>query len=103
MTIPSLMITQINTKLYRSLVTQRECKGVGKRRTSPRTALAYRQIRVQGIQMQEGKLPFKTEYHSSRVCPKAPKGEADSPICFVTALAKDDAINIELRRAARVC
>ena len=91
------------TNLYRRLITQRECKGLGKMRTSPRTALAYRQIRVQGIQMQEGWLPFKTEYPRSRVCPKAPKGGAGNPICFVTALAKDDAINIGLRRAPRGC
>ncbi|MCF1429870.1 MAG: hypothetical protein LPH20_03030, partial [Shewanella sp.] len=58
-------------------------------RTSPRTALAYGQIRVQGIQVQQGGLPFKAQYHSNRVCPKTPKDKADSPICLVVALAKD--------------
>ncbi|MCF1429030.1 MAG: hypothetical protein LPH19_14135, partial [Shewanella sp.] len=56
--------------------------------TIPRTALAYGQIRVQGIQVQQDCLPFKAAYHSNPVCPKAPKGEADSPICLVAALAK---------------
>ncbi|MCF1437953.1 MAG: hypothetical protein LPD71_04130, partial [Shewanella sp.] len=63
--------------------------GLGKVRINPRTALADRQIPVQGIQLQQGGLPFKAQYHSNRVCPKSPKGEADSPICFVTALAND--------------
>ncbi|MCF1429165.1 MAG: hypothetical protein LPH19_14850 [Shewanella sp.] len=62
---------------------------LGKVRIKPRTALAYGQIRVQGIQLQQGGLPFKAQYHSHRVCPKAPKGEAESPICLVAALAKD--------------
>ncbi|MCF1428538.1 MAG: hypothetical protein LPH19_11455, partial [Shewanella sp.] len=38
-------------------------KLLGKVRTSPRTALAYGQIRVQGIQLQQGGLPFKAQYH----------------------------------------
>ncbi|MCF1428997.1 MAG: hypothetical protein LPH19_13940, partial [Shewanella sp.] len=41
-------------------------------RTSSRTALAYEQKRVRGIQIKEGELPFKAEYQSNRDCSKAP-------------------------------
>ena len=69
---------------------------LGKGRTSPLGSLAYGQIQVQGIQIQEGGLPFNAEYQRNRVCPKA-------PICFVAVLAKDSAINVELRRESRGC